>query len=149
MAPYTCSILSELHNWHGQSGLTGPPRSVAKHCRIFQIERSKMFRPTERMPLRLIQHWGEKMRLHSLHRKQHLWKLFPSHCTSSAWYTVPWQAPHLLPPPQFGMFVLLERKMCRGDERHDVRLKISTLGEVSPRYRSRISFPSHNPNLNH
>ena len=40
---------------------------------------------------------------HLLHRKQQRWKLRPSHCTSSAWYTVLPQAPHLLPPPQTGI----------------------------------------------
>lgn len=39
-----------------------------------------------------------------LQTKQHLWKLFPSHCTSSAWYTVPLHAVHVLPPPQFGIW---------------------------------------------
>lgn len=38
-----------------------------------------------------------------LHRKQQRWKLLPSHCTSSAWYTVLPQAPHLFPPPQTGI----------------------------------------------
>ena len=40
---------------------------------------------------------------HSLHRKQDLWKLLPSHWTSSAKYTVFWHTPHFLPPPQFGI----------------------------------------------
>lgn len=40
---------------------------------------------------------------YSLHRKQDLWKLLPSHCTSSAKYTVFWHTPHLLPPPQLGI----------------------------------------------
>ncbi len=34
-----------------------------------------------------------------LHRKQDLWKLCPSHWTSSAKYTVFLQQPHLFPPP--------------------------------------------------
>lgn len=38
--------------------------------------------------------------VHLLHRKQHLWKNFPSHCTSSAKYTVFRQQPHLFPPPK-------------------------------------------------
>lgn len=42
----------------------------------------------------------------SLHRKQDLWKLLPSHWTSSAKYTVFWHTPHLLPPPQFGILKL-------------------------------------------
>lgn len=54
---------------------------------------------------------------YSLHRKQDLWKLLPSHWTSSAKYTVFWHTPHLLPPPQFG---ILEKntkiRMRRGDE---------------------------------
>ena len=40
---------------------------------------------------------------HSQHRKQDLWKLLPSHWTSSAKYTVFWHTPHFLPPPQFGI----------------------------------------------
>lgn len=47
----------------------------------------------------------------SLHRKQQRWKLRPSHCTSSAWYTVLPQAPHLLPPPQTG--ILQEDRIVR------------------------------------
>lgn len=35
--------------------------------------------------------------------KQVLWKLLPLHWISSAWYTVLSQAPHLAPPPQFGI----------------------------------------------
>lgn len=54
---------------------------------------------------------------YSLHRKQDLWKLLPSHWTSSAKYTVFWHTPHFLPPPQFG---ILEKntkiRMRRGDE---------------------------------
>ena len=55
--------------------------------------------------------WAQtNARFYSLHRKQHLWKLLPSHCTSSAWYTVPWQAPHLFPPPQLGIVVVVLQK---------------------------------------
>lgn len=46
--------------------------------------------------------WGA----YSLHRKQDLWKLLPSHWTSSAKYTVFWHTPHFLPPPQFGILNL-------------------------------------------
>lgn len=41
--------------------------------------------------------------LQTMHRKQDLWKLLPSHWTSSAKYTVFWHTPHRLPPPQFGI----------------------------------------------
>lgn len=44
---------------------------------------------------------------YSLQRKQDLWKLLPSHCTSSAKYTAFWHTPHFFPPPQFG---ILRRK---------------------------------------
>lgn len=40
---------------------------------------------------------------YSLHKKQDLWKLLPSHCTSSAKYTAFWHTPHFFPPPQFGI----------------------------------------------
>lgn len=37
--------------------------------------------------------------------KQVLWKLLLLHWISSAWYTVFSQAAHLVPPPQFGIFL--------------------------------------------
>jgi len=49
----------------------------------------------------------------SLHKKQDLWKLLPSHCTSSAKYTAFWHTPHFFPPPQFGILQEKHRQKRR------------------------------------
>lgn len=53
---------------------------------------------------------GPRGALYSRHKKQDLWKLLPSHCTSSAKYTVFWHTPHFFPPPQFGILWEADRK---------------------------------------
>lgn len=54
---------------------------------------------------------------YSLHKKQDLWKLLPSHCTSSAKYTAFWQTPHFFPPPQFGILQKKHRQKQHQDGR--------------------------------
>ena len=66
----------------------------------------------------------------SLHRKQQRWKLRPSHCTSSAWYTVLPHAPHLLPPPQTG--ILQEDTIVRTGPDCTRRLTRSLEGFLHP-----------------
>ena len=77
-----------------QLGRPAPPRPAAllPNVRLFPTAP-----PPEDRPQGLASGLGG----HSLHRKQDLWKLPPSHWTSSAKYTVFRHTPHVLPPPSW------------------------------------------------
>ena len=84
---------------------TAPPRPAAL------LPNVKLF-PTAPPPEDRPQGLASGLGGHSLHRKQDLWKLPPSHWTSSAKYTVFRHTPHVLPPPQFGILeVDTEKRM--------------------------------------
>lgn len=87
-----------------------PPRCAPAKCQALPDRRPPEDRPQGLATGR--PHGDSGLDGHSLHRKQDLWKLPPSHWTSSAKYTVFRHTPHVLPPPQFGILeVDTEKRM--------------------------------------